>query len=247
MAAGRKLKCGRISEAGLFDNCDMLYNEVSWFLQNVEAWVSENPAKISVLPGVLFVLSGPSGVGKNSVADAVREREGDSLMESISYTTRPRRAHERDGEHYYWVDESEFKRLTEQDFFLEWAIFNGAYYGTPRRAVMHNLNQGHDMLLVIDTQGAAQVRESMPAAVGIFLLPDGTTPEEQRRFLKAQLVDRGTEAPAAAERRLRIAFEEELPKAPDYQYQVVNRHGQLSETVEAVHRIMQQERQRHRD
>lgn len=193
------------------------------------------------------MLSGPSGVGKNSVADAVREREGTRLTESISYTTRPRRPHEREGEHYHWVDEAEFKHLIGQDFFLEWAIFNGSYYGTPRQAVMENLNRGYDMLLVIETQGAAQVRQSMPAAIGIFLLPDGSTPHEQRRFLKSQLVDRGTEPLDVAENRLRIAFEEELPRAPDYQYQVVNRYGRLSETVEAVHQIMQRECQRHRD
>ena len=143
----------------------------------------------------LYVLAAPSGAGKTTLVHALVTRNPD-LRFSISYTTREQRVNEADGVDYLFVDVDEFNRLREAGEMLEWAEVFGNYYATSRSQVEKLLADGHDVLLEIDWQGARQVRESMPEAVTIFILPP-SRPELERR-----LKSRGTDAPEVIERRL---------------------------------------------
>jgi guanylate kinase len=162
----------------------------------------------------LVVLSGPSGVGKDSVIELIRARSPWVWL-SVSVTTRPRRDYEVDGVHYNFVNRAEFERMVAGDQLLEWAEFAGNLYGTPRAPVEARLAAGIPVLLKIDLQGARQVRAAMPAALLVFLAPP--SPEE----LKRRLIGRGTEDEETIRRRLRHA-DEELAAEPEFDVTVVN-------------------------
>jgi guanylate kinase len=162
----------------------------------------------------LVVLSGPSGVGKDSVIELIRARSPWVWL-SVSVTTRPRRDYEVDGVHYNFVTRAEFERMIADDHLLEWAEFAGNLYGTPRAPVEARLAAGIPVLLKIDLQGARQVRNAMPGALLVFLAPP--SPEE----LKRRLVGRGTEDEETIRRRLRHA-DEELAAEPEFDVTVVN-------------------------
>lgn len=162
----------------------------------------------------LTVLSGPSGVGKDSVIELIRARSPWVWL-SVSVTTRPKRDYEIDGVHYHFVDRAEFRRLIETGELLEWAEFAGNLYGTPREQVEKQLATGRPALLKIDLQGARQVREAMPEARLVFLAPPSV--EE----LKRRLVGRGTEDPETLRLRLEHA-DEELAAEPEFDVTVVN-------------------------
>jgi guanylate kinase len=149
----------------------------------------------------LTVLSGPSGVGKDSVIELIRVRSPWVHL-SVSVTTRRKRDYEQDNVHYHFVTRAEFERMTAAGELLEWAEFAGNLYGTPRSAVEGWLQQGIPVLLKIDLQGARQVRASMPTAQLVFLAPPSF--EELAR----RLVGRGTEDPDMVKRRLEHAREE---------------------------------------
>lgn len=162
----------------------------------------------------LTVLSGPSGVGKDSVIELIRARSPWVWL-SVSVTTRPKRDYEIDGVHYHFVDRAEFRRLVEAGELLEWAEFAGNLYGTPREQVEKQLATGRPALLKIDLQGARQVRRAMPEARLVFLAPPSV--EE----LKRRLVGRGTEDPETLRLRLEHA-DEELAAEPEFDVTVVN-------------------------
>ncbi|MFV2020864.1 guanylate kinase [Micromonospora sp. LOL_023] len=162
----------------------------------------------------LTVLSGPSGVGKDSVIELIRERSP-WIWLSVSVTTRPMRDYEVDGVHYYFADRSEFERMAATGQLLEWAEFAGNLYGTPRAAVERRLQAGEPVLLKIDLQGARQVREAMPQAQLVFLAPPSV--EE----LKRRLVGRGTDDEETILRRLAHA-DEELAAEQEFDVTVVN-------------------------
>ena len=162
----------------------------------------------------LVVLSGPSGVGKDSVIELIRARSPWVWL-SVSVTTRPRRDYEVDGVHYNFVTRAEFERMVASGQLLEWAEFAGNLYGTPRAPVEARLAAGIPVLLKIDLQGARQVRQAMPEALLVFLAPP--SPEE----LKRRLVGRGTEDKQTIRRRLRHA-DEELAAEPEFDVTVVN-------------------------
>ncbi len=184
--------------------------------------------------GILFILSAPSGTGKSTVARRLVEADAD-LHFSVSYTTRPRRRGECAGEHYHFVDDSEFESMARGDAFLESASVFGHSYGTGVKATRRMLGQGCDVLLDIDVQGARQVRESEIPSVSIMLLP----PDFET--LQGRLTDRGSESPGQLTRRLAQA-RREVGDYHLFDYLVVNRD--LDRTVRDVEGIVCAERRK---
>ncbi|WP_077326086.1 guanylate kinase [Virgibacillus siamensis] len=181
--------------------------------------------------GILFILSGPSGVGKGTVRRELFEQETD-LRYSISMTTREKRRGEQDGVDYFYKTREEFESLIEQNELLEYAQFVNNYYGTPRRYVEDTLAAGHDVFLEIEVQGALQVKENFPEGVFIFLFPPSL--EE----LKNRIVNRGTESQELVLKRLREA-RNEIEMMDAYDYVVVNDH--VKHAVTKVKSIIQSE------
>lgn len=164
--------------------------------------------------GFLVVLSGPSGVGKNTVLNEVMPNVPD-LIYSVSVTTRSARPGEVDGEHYYFVSDDEFERMKDRGDLLEWAEFVGRKYGTPRQYIEDRLAEGKTVIMDIDIQGASQVRRAMPEAVSVFLVPPSFDE------LNRRLHGRGSDSATAIERRLSSA-RSELQAVSEYDYVVVN-------------------------
>jgi guanylate kinase len=165
-------------------------------------------------PGRLFVVSGPSGVGKGTVVRALRELLPE-MVYSVSATTRPPRAGERDGVDYRFVSESGFDQLVERDAFLEWAEVFGHRYGTLAGPIEQELAAGRNVILEIDVQGAAQIRSRVPEAVLVFLVPPS------RRELERRLRGRATESEADLQRRI-ADTDRELQAAGRFDHVVVN-------------------------
>lgn len=164
--------------------------------------------------GILFVLSGPSGVGKGSVRQAVFEQDT-HLKYSISMTTRKKRPGEEEGVDYFFKTKEEFEQLIEDDKLLEYAKYVDNYYGTPREYVEDMLEQGFNVFLEIEVQGALQVRQSFSEGVFIFLIPPNL--EE----LRNRIVARGTETEELVLNRLQEA-KKEIKMVDEYDYVVVN-------------------------
>ncbi|MEW5898651.1 MAG: guanylate kinase, partial [Bacillota bacterium] len=164
--------------------------------------------------GILVVLSGPSGVGKGTVSQALLQAEP-NLVLSVSATTRLPRNGETDGVSYYFVSREKFSLMIEGDEFLEWARVYDNFYGTPRLPVEETLARGKDVLLEIDVQGGLQVKSKLPEAVLIFLLPPSW------KELEARLAGRGSESAEEVQKRLQWA-KRELQSLSLYDYAVVN-------------------------
>ncbi|MFQ5847327.1 MAG: guanylate kinase [Candidatus Methylomirabilales bacterium] len=163
---------------------------------------------------LLVVVSAPSGAGKTSLCgEAVRRNPG--LTHSISYTTRAPRSHEVEGRDYHFVDEATFQRMVRAGDFAEWARVHGHFYGTSRHLLEAELGAGRDVILDIDTQGAAQLRQVYPEGVFVFVLPPSWEQLEER--LRA----RQSEASDEIERRLRRA-QEEMTYFHEYDYVIIN-------------------------
>jgi len=178
--------------------------------------------------GQLFVLSGPSGVGKSSLREQVR-KEFPQLAYSISYTTRPPRHEESEGKDYHFVSEDTFFAMREAGAFLEWALVHGNYYGTSADQLEKQLNEYGDVLLEIDVQGARQVKARFPQACFIFVLPP------DRETLEKRLLKRGSEKGEEREARLENAMGE-LLEAFWYDYLIIN--DALDEAVEALKTVI---------
>lgn len=164
--------------------------------------------------GILFIVSAPSGAGKTSLVKALLERDP-ALTLSISCTTRAPRAGERDGIHYHFLDQDRFRREIADGAFLEHAEVFGNLYGTRALDVRDCLDRGRDLVLEIDWQGARQVRERFPGAVGVFVLPPSVQELERR------LRGRGTDANEVIAGRMQRARDEMIHYA-EYDYLVVN-------------------------
>ena len=185
-------------------------------------------------PPLFVVLSGPSGVGKDAVLAALRDR-GVSAHYAVTATTRPPRPTERDGVDYRFVSETAFRRMIEEGEFLEHAVVYGRYYGVPKTPIADALARGSDALLRVDVQGAATIKALVPQAVTVFLLP-GSLQE-----LAERLSDRKTEDEAAFRHRM-DTVRTEIDRMPEFDYAVVNADGGLSDAVETVIAIMRAER-----
>lgn len=164
--------------------------------------------------GRLFVISAPSGTGKGTIINEILKKR-DKIVTSISATTREPREGEKDGEAYYFITKDTFCEMIEKGEFLEHAEFVGNYYGTPRSAILKNIESGIDTILEIDVQGAKQVKASMPEAVMIFIIPPSMDELERR------LRSRGTDSEQSLTARLDRA-KEELAESGLYEYNVVN-------------------------
>ncbi len=175
--------------------------------------------------GLLIVLSGPSGCGKDTIISQVLNHLGDDGFLSVSMTTRPRRGTEIDGVDYYFVTPEQFRENVENDLMLEYAQYGANFYGTPVGPVKHLLAQGKIVILNIEVQGGKNVRRLMPDAIEIFVAPPSLQELERR------LINRGTESRDAIDRRLLIA-QAELRCAADYDYIVIN--DVLEDAVEDV-------------
>jgi guanylate kinase len=176
--------------------------------------VTQDPSDAAAPAGRLIVVSAPSGAGKTSLVRALLERDP-SIRLSTSYTTRPRRPGEVDGEHYFFVSPERFEAMIAEDAFLEHARVFDHSYGTSAGLVRRLTAAGHDVLLEIDWQGARQVRGAMPECVSIFILPPSL--EELERRLRG----RGTDAEDVIRRRLRDA-RDDMSHWSEFDYVVVN-------------------------
>lgn len=186
--------------------------------------------------GLLVVLSGPSGVGKDAVIAGL-ESDHFPFTRVVTATTRAIRPGEVEGQSYHFLTTEEFTRWRGNGMFLEWASYGQAYYGTPLESVEQALARGETVLLKIEVQGAAQVRQKVPDAVFIFLGP-GSFEELAERLRR-----RGTESTDAYNRRIQQA-REELAQLPNYDYLVINRHNGLGCAIEQVEAIITAERLR---
>jgi guanylate kinase len=185
--------------------------------------------------GLLIVLSGPSGVGKGTVRKAIFERDDNEFEYSVSMTTRPMRKGEVDGVDYYFRTKEEFEAMIEAGEMLEYAEYVGNYYGTPLTYVNKTLDEGKDVFLEIEVQGAQQVKEKVPDGVFIFLTPPDLAE------LKARIVGRGTDIPEVIEERMRVA-RQEIEMMALYDYAVVN--DQVQNAVDRIKDIIVSEHYR---
>ena len=184
--------------------------------------------------GLLILISGPSGTGKGTVCDLLRQKHPE-ISYSISATTRQPRPGEQDGVNYYFYTKEKFREMIDQGQLLEWAEVYGNFYGTPKQKVLDRLDAGEDILLEIDTQGALNVMKVMPEGLFIFLLPPSL--EE----LAARLKGRGTETEESLHRRLGAAVDE-IKLATKYRYVVVN--DKVEDAEDTIANIIEAEHHR---
>jgi guanylate kinase len=176
----------------------------------------------------VFVITGPSGVGKGTLIRGLVERVPE-LELSVSATTRPPRPGERDGVHYHFLSPEEFEEHVRAGDFVEHAVYSGNRYGTLRAEVERHLRAGTPVVLEIEVQGARQVLEAMPSAVTVFIAPPS------RGALRARLVGRGTDDPDQVDERLRTA-ERELEARAEFAHEVVN--DRLEQATDELTRIV---------
>jgi guanylate kinase len=177
----------------------------------------------------VFVITGPSGVGKGTLIRTLRERLPE-LELSVSATTRAPRPGERDGVDYHFLDDADFQRRVDAGEFVEHATYSGRRYGTLRSELERHIAAGHPVVLEIELQGARQVRQTLPEALQVFIAPP--SPEA----LRARLVGRGTDDEEQVAARLRVA-EEELAARHEFGHVVVN--DRLEDAVEELVEIVQ--------
>jgi guanylate kinase len=189
----------------------------------------EDQARVSAAK--VFVITGPSGVGKGTLIRALLDRIP-ALELSVSATTRPPRPGEQHGTHYHFLPRDEFDRRVAAGEFVEWAEYSGNRYGTLRSELDRRIDDGIPVVLEIEVQGARQVREKMPEAVQVFIAPPS------RETLRTRLVGRGTDTPEQVQRRLETA-DAELAAQPEFMHVVVN--DRLEDAVDALVAIVEGE------
>ena len=180
----------------------------------------------------LFVVSGPSGVGKSTILRQLVDRVR-GLSFAISHTTRPERAGEMNGRDYHFVTDAEFQRLVDAGAFVEWAWVHTHRYGTSREAL--RAGGENDLLIEVDVQGADALREQVPEAVTIFIQPPAF------EDLETRLTGRGRESDAEVEKRLHTA-RDEMPRAASYDHRITN--DRVEDTVAELAALIRAERKR---
>lgn len=180
--------------------------------------------------GNLFVITGPSGVGKGTLIESFLDNNPDVDL-SISATTRNPRPNEANGVNYHFISKEEFEASIEKDMFIEWAKFADNYYGTFEKTVQESMTKGKNIIVEIEIQGALQVKEKMPEAIMIFILPPSL------EDLKKRLRGRNTEDEATIQKRFSVA-ESEIAQSNTFDYKIVNDDlntalNNLSEVVNA--------------
>jgi guanylate kinase len=184
--------------------------------------------------GLLVVISGPSGAGKGTICSKLKEEFKD-LKVSVSATTRKPREGEQEGTSYFFINEEDFIKRINNDEFLEYAKVYGNYYGTPKSEVFRQLEEGNDIILEIDIQGALQVKKNYPKGVFIFILPPSLSE------LNKRIENRGTDSKEVIMKRMQCAYDE-LNYAFEYDYVVVN--DEVETAVEKIKHIIFAEKNR---
>ena len=194
---------------------------------------SQAPFSLAAKP-LLIVLSGPSGAGKDALLTRMKE-SGYPLEYITTVTTRAQRADERDNVDYHFVSTRKFQEMIKNNELLEWANVYGNWYGVPRQPVKEALDRGQDIIVKVDTQGAATIKKILPEAVFIFLIPPSM--EE----LAMRLKQRHTESPFDSALRIKTA-EEEIKQLPLFDYIVVNKRDEIDQAVSEIKAIITAEK-----
>lgn len=182
--------------------------------------------------GLLIVVSGPSGAGKDTICNEL-VKESDNIWLSVSMTSRAIRGQEQEGKDYFFVTKKEFEEKIKSGIFLEYAIYNDNYYGTPKDKIEQYLNKGIDVILVIDIQGALNIKRMIPSSLFIFIMPP------DMKTLKQRLIDRKTESKDKIINRFKTAYNE-INNFKKYNYVVVN--DKIEDAVNKVKSIIQAEK-----
>ena len=194
--------------------------------EKISSTLSEHP--------LLIIISGPSGVGKDATLDKMK-KAGLSFHYVVTATTRPKRPGEKDGVDYHFLSEDEFRQRTRKNLFLEWAKVYGNYYGVPKREIKEALKQGQDTIVKVDVQGAATIKNILPDALLIFLMPPSN------RELANRLKKRHSVLSAELDLRLSKA-QEEIGSLPLFDYVVVTHKDRLDLTVSQINAIVTAEK-----
>lgn len=179
--------------------------------------------------GVLYIMSGPSGTGKGTICKVLEKDEG--IFLSVSSTSREVRPGEIEGVTYNYTSKENFQKMIDDGMMLEWAMYDGNFYGTPKTTVSKMLDEGKNVILEIEVQGAFKVKEIFPETVMIFVLPPSMSE------LKKRLIERGREGEERIKSRMEAAIDE-MELAARYNYVVVN--DNLDECVDEVRKIIKQ-------
>lgn len=182
--------------------------------------------------GNLIVISGPSGSGKGSIIKGLMDRNKNIWL-SVSLTSRERRVGEEEGKDYYYTTKEDFLKKIEEDYFLEYNLYNGNYYGTPRKYINEKLSSGNDIILEIEINGALKIKELIPDAIFIFILPPNI------EDLIKRLEKRGTESKEKILERFKTAYKE-INEITKYNYVVIN--DDLDDAIDKVDAIFKAER-----
>lgn len=182
--------------------------------------------------GKLFIISGPSQVGKDTVVTALKKKKRLNLKGVVTNTTRTKRPGEKSGVGLNFLNDKQFDQLIVDDKLLEWARVRGSRFGTPKEPVLKNLMQGHNVIINIDVQGAAKITKKVPGAVLIFITAESRQAIKQRIFSSKKMTsnqktDRWREA------------QSELKAMPKYHYIIVNRWGKIGATVSKISKIIE--------
>lgn len=182
--------------------------------------------------GGVFIVSGPSGSGKDTLLTELFKNHPE-IKFSISTITRPMRAGEKEGEKYNFISRESFEKMIAEDYLLEYNSYIGNYYGTPKAPVIKAINDGCDIIIEVDVNGAASIREKLPQAVSIFIMPPSL------KELKNRLSGRGTEPEEIINQRMQSALSE-IKRATEYDYIVIN--DDIATAVNDIHSIISSER-----